>query len=194
MISPRETHYQLEHYATAVAADHTLYVSLAGLDTICQAAKFLVLAPSGYPLRFADGGIVIFNAQGVAIDALTTPQLPHFTMLPSVNNNKSDRLLYFRHSFAQYCTAHRPGGTKEVDTTDPNWHRDGSPHVDYATLIFAIVGHFRDGSMPRAGRVTFELDIETEMADGLEPWQIETDEEETRGPFPSLGGENIDPE
>jgi hypothetical protein len=54
---------------------------------------------------------------------------------------------------------------KEVDPQDPNWHLDRTPHVDYTTLIFALTGHFDDGSIPEAGSASFTLKMKTKTVD-----------------------------
>jgi hypothetical protein len=38
-----------------------------------------------------------------------------------------------------------------VDPQEPNCHLDGTPHVDYSTLIhFCVAGHFKEFSEKRA--------------------------------------------
>ncbi len=65
---------------------------------------------------------------------------------------------------------------KEVDPLDTNWHRDGTPHVDYSTLIFAIAGHLDNGATPAPGPTSFAVNMETVLGDGVEPWEIEQEE------------------
>jgi hypothetical protein len=84
---------------------------------------------------------------------------------------------YWRHSFAQYCVDHRPGGVKAVDPHDQNWHQDGTPHVDYSTLIFAVTGHYDDGSTPLSGAQIFDLEVESKPDDLQEGWETEKEEE-----------------
>jgi len=173
--------YETNDYSTAVGADGTLYMAAGGLNAVCKAMKFQTRLIE-YPLRFASGAITIMNSQGFLVDALIDPNDPtlgvrrRFSLI-SKEKDKSDRLIYRRHSFAQYCQDHQPGGPKEVDSWDPNWHMDGTPHVDYSTLIFAIEGNFDDGTTPAVGSVTFGVEIESEIDLTNAPWTIEVAEE-----------------
>lgn len=175
VVSEQTTDYDVTNYTTAVGSDGTLYMSVGGLNAVCQAMKFKTLLPH-YPLRFGNGDIVVLNSQGFLIDMLNATSVNRFSFTQE-KQPKSNRLIYFRHSFAKYCADHLPGGPKEVDPADPNWHRDGTPHVDYSTLIFAIAGHFNDGSVPSAGSASFDLDMETILGDGTQPWEVEQAEE-----------------
>jgi hypothetical protein len=174
----------VKKYTTGVGADGTVYISVAGLNNVCQAMEFRALL-SNYPLRFGLGDMVIANQQGFVIDALDAYSADHFSILPS-GGPTSNGLEYFRHSFTQYCTAHQPGGLKEVDSRDPNWHRDGTAHTDYATLIFAIAGHFDNGSAPRPGRVAFDLQLQANVEVNTESLTLESSDEGGLGGVPSL--------
>src|SRR5216684_8566243 len=120
---------------------------------ICFRAKL-----DGYPLRFSDGDVLIFNSQGYFIDSLTSVTHSHFSINPG-DASTSNTLSYDRHSFAKYCADHQPGGPNEVDPSHPNWHLNGTPHVDYWIVIFAINGHFANGSAQRPGAVSVHLDL-----------------------------------
>jgi hypothetical protein len=163
MLSERTTNYKVKNYTTGVGHDGTLYISLGGITNVCQAMDLEGMLKS-YPLRFEDNDIVIWNFQGFLIDTVDLENVDHAWVEPQTRK-KSDRLHYFRHSFETYCADHLPGGVKEVDSQDTNWHLDGTPHVDYTTLIFALTGHFDDGSIPEAGSTSFTLEMETETVD-----------------------------
>lgn len=167
--------YETSSYVTGVGADGTLYLSVGGLANVCQAMKFKISLPR-YPLRFGLGDIVVFNAQGFLIDSLDATSVNRFFFVPE-HSQRSDRLIYFRHFFAQYCAAHQHGGAKEVDPLDTNWHRDGTPHVDYSTLIFAVAGHLDNSVGLTPGATSFALNMETVLGDGVEPWESEQEEE-----------------
>jgi hypothetical protein len=167
--------YAVKNYTTGVGYDGTLYISVASLNQVCQPMEFRVLL-NNYPLRFGNGNIVILNHQGFFIDALDTQSADHFMVHP-LGRSTSDLLDYFRHSFATYCANHLLGGSKEVDSQDPNWHLDGTAHTDYAILIFAIAGRFDDGSVPRAGSVSFDLNFAASLGDNDETWAREREEE-----------------
>lgn len=160
MLSEQTTKYKVKNYTTGVGHDGTLYISLGGITNVCQAMDLEGLMKD-YPLRFGDTDIVIWNFQGFLIDTIDLENVDHVWVEPQTGR-KSDSLHYFRHSFETYCEDHLRGGVKEVDPQDPNWHLDGTPHVDYTTLIFALTGHFDDGSIPEAGRVSFTLEMKTE--------------------------------
>jgi hypothetical protein len=185
MASEQEIDFDLLNYTTGVSADGTLYLSVGGLDKVCKSMKFDARA-DGFPFRFSQGTAVIFNHQGFLIDALTPQSVNRFEVRPETSATRSDRLVYQRHSFAQYCLDHQPGGIREVDPTDPNWHKNGTPHVDYSTLIFAIVGTANGGRVP-AGRRVSELSLNLQLGPGNtpgvppEPWETEI-EEENQGP------------
>ncbi len=129
-----------------------------------------------YPLRFADGAVAILNSQGFFIDAFNQQSADHFLIQP-LGGPTSDRLDYFRHSFEQYCADHQPGGAKEVDPQDPNWHLDGTVHTDYSTLILAISGRLDNGTTPQAGKVSFSLMLQASIGDNNETWAQEKPEE-----------------
>ncbi|NOT54234.1 MAG: hypothetical protein HOP18_06475 [Deltaproteobacteria bacterium] len=152
----------VKKYATGVGADGTVYLSVAGFNNVCQAMEFRATLDN-YPLRFGMGDAAITNHQGFFVDALDTYSADHFSILPPVGTS-SNILDYFRHSFAQYCVDHQSGGIKEVDAQDPNWHRDGTAHTDYSTLIFAISGRLSNGSTPKPGAATFDLQLQANVA------------------------------
>ena len=70
----------------------------------------------------------------------------------------SDLLQYSRHEFNTHFLRHAERKTHGVDASDPNWHQDGSRHIDHDHLIVAITGMLDDGSTPVAGATpAFEL-------------------------------------
>ena len=162
LLTNQAAKYKVKNYTTGVGHDGTLYISLSGITNVCQAMDLEGML-KGYPLRFEDNDIVIWNFQGVLIDTVSPETVDHVWVEPQAGQ-KSDKLHYFRHSFETYCEDHLSGGIKEVSPQDPNWHLDGTPHVDYSTLIFALTGEFDDGSIPEAGSASFTLEMETEIA------------------------------
>jgi hypothetical protein len=163
VVAEQSSSYQVKQYTTGVGADGVLYISVGGLSQVCSAMDFGGFM-KGYPLRFEDGDVAISNTQGFLVEALDEENIDHFFITPK-KNNYSNHLNYFRHSFEKYCADHQPGGAKEVDSQDPNWHLDGTPHVDYSTLIFAIAGSFEDGSWPQPGSASFDLIVESEVVE-----------------------------
>jgi len=181
-IAEQSGSFSVKKYTTGVGADGTIYVSVAGLQGVCQPMEFQIML-KGYPLRFGMGDIAITNHQGFFIDALDTESADHFAIYPSAGP-MSNTLDYFRHSFALYCANHQVGGAKEVNSQDQNWHRDGTAHTDYSTLIFAIAGHFDNGSMASPGRASFDLHLLAHIGDNNEEWAQERSEEGSLGGLP----------
>lgn len=179
VVNDQEANIQLPSYTTAVGLDGTLYVSVGGLNNVCDPMEFQAVL-NNYPLRFSDGDVFIFNWQGYFIDSLTPASHNRFQVQQS-DNNQSNQLDYFRHSFQQYCIDHRPGGAKQIDPTDTNWHLDGTPHVDYATVIFAITGNLANGAPQQPGIITSGLNLQTNIGDGSQDWEPEQPEEGVDG-------------
>jgi hypothetical protein len=174
-VSQQNAEIEQSGYTTAVGLDGTLYVAVGGLNQVCDAMS-VQAGLDGYPLRFSDGDVLIFNSQGYFIDSLTPLSHNHYSISLG-DGSTSNELSYYRHSFAQYCADHLPGGPKQVDPKDPNWHLDGTPHVDYSIVIFAIHGHFDDGSAQQPGAVSAQMNVETSLGDGTQPWESEQPEE-----------------
>jgi hypothetical protein len=160
VVSEQNTSTTVTNYTTGVGSDGTVYVTIGGVGNICGAMNFASFM-TNYPLRFANGDIAIFNSQGYFINSLiaNSGNPPPFLVTPQTGAT-SDILDYYRHSFATYCTNHLPGGAREVDPADSNWHLNGTSHVDYSTLIFAITGTV-NGSAPTAGSISFDLSLGT---------------------------------
>lgn len=154
----------------SVAPEGRLYLALGGLDKVCKPMTFKALIKDN-PLRFSYGDVSIINTQGFLIEDLGPETSDHFTPRSNAGHpEKSDRFDYWRHSFADYCTEHQAHGSKEIDPADPYWHLDGTPHVDYATLIFVIAAHRDNGSTPAVGPTTLNLRIETKVDDESDDW------------------------
>ena len=175
MVSEQNIDFDVFNYTTGVSTDGTVYLSLGGLDKVCHSMKFSARS-DGLPLRFSRGTAVIYNHQGFLIDTLTSQSMNRFTVRLEKKTTRSDRLDYLRHSFAKYCADHRPGGVSEVDPIDRNWHKNGTMHVDYSGLVFAIVGTV-NGSRVRAGKSVSHLSLNFQFGPGTEPWEKETREE-----------------
>jgi hypothetical protein len=171
MVAEQAGSYAVAGYRTGVGADGTLYLSVGGLQGVCQPIELKGFFKN-YPLRLRDGQVVVYNAQGFLIDALSSA-LNDYYFFVEPQGQTSDMLRYYRHSFQQYCAAHQPGGTKAVDALEADWHLDGTPHTEYATLVFAIAGHFDDGSRPRPGSAVFDLTLQAQLGDPGAPWAQE---------------------
>jgi hypothetical protein len=177
LVSEQTTEYEVSNYTTAAGVDGTVYMSVGGLREVCQAMSFETVL-GDYALRVEH--VTIINSQGFFIDTLSAPNAAHFAITPQ-QGATSDVLHYFRHSFENYCASHRPGGAKEVDPANPDWHLDGTPHVDYSTLIFAMTGKMPNGAKPTPGPISSELDVEALLGDGTGAWEVEQPEETILG-------------
>jgi hypothetical protein len=62
----------------------------------------------------------------------------------------SDVFAYWRHDFAAYKQQHRQLDAWQLDD-DPDWHADGTYHVDHNTIVVAVTGTLPDGSVPQPG-------------------------------------------
>jgi hypothetical protein len=175
-VSEPRTNVELNGYATGVGSDGTLYIGVSGLNSVCNSMSFIAQLFK-YPAHFSNGDVLIVNWQGYLIDALTPQSQNHFLVSPSGDPNSSDSLTYFRHSFQQYCQDHLPGHPLEVDPTDPNWHLDGTPHVDYSTVIFEIHGHLDGGAGLTPGVATSHLHLKAGIGSGTGDWEREHSEE-----------------
>jgi len=167
-------------YSIVVGEDGTLWVGIGGLANVCDPIE-IDAQFKNYPLRFGFGDVSIINLQGFFIDTLNQQSAGHVEFeQPDDSSNDSTKLIYFRHSFEQYCQDHLLGGPLQVDPLDPNWHLlNGTPHVDYSTLFFAISGKFPDGSTPLPGPTTANLNLTVKVftdTQGL-AWAPETSEE-----------------
>ncbi|HVN91009.1 MAG TPA: hypothetical protein VMT61_14440 [Candidatus Binataceae bacterium] len=180
IVHQQNSEFEEVSYSTGVGADGTLYVAVGGLDKVCDPIDF-TSSFANIPLSFGDGDVLIYNWQGYFIDALTPASHNHFSITPATSPSSSDILYYGRHSFQTYCKQHRPGGIKQVDPRDKNWHRDGTPHVDYSAVIFAIKGVSGGTAMP-AGPVvpTPSMNLATELPNDGEgqDWEKEPSEPE----------------
>lgn len=138
-----------EHRA-AIGRDGTVYLS-ADLSALRE-ARTLDLYGKGLPLAFDLDGVAFFNTQGVLMQLLDQPMPGMVTFDVKDGSDKdSSRLRYFRHEFETYFLAHGEHSTHAIDPADPEWHLDGTPHVDHDHLIIALTGTWKDGSVRKPG-------------------------------------------
>ena len=171
-----QSHNDVLSFAMAAGTDGTLYVPVAGLGNVCAPMEIDAYLPD-YPLRFGFGQVVIVNWQGYFIDTLDASSSDHVVFTVSQDDQQSDRISYFRHSFEKYCHDHLPGGPKQVDPNDPNWHLDGTPHVDYSALFFEISGSLGGVTKLVAGTVAQEAIVNTVLGQAGLLWEAEEPEE-----------------
>jgi hypothetical protein len=153
-----------EGYQAGVGTDGTLYI-MVDVGRVTDATTFSGAA-NGLPLRFAADGIAMYNQQGFLMQLLD-PKVPGLFRLTAGGGDASDGLDYWRHEFRTYKEEHRKVDARRPDT-DPDWHADGSYHVDHDHLIVAISGTLPDGSRLAPGATPpFELVVQSTPAASL---------------------------
>jgi hypothetical protein len=151
-------------FRAAIGRDGTAYVAL-DLSALRQPMVFQAQA-KGYPMRFGGEDVVFYNAQGFLmqrlVDVGSAEPVPGMFVHPCADPaSDSDILSYSRHEFSTYFLQHEEREHHAV-SDDPNWHRDGSPHIDHDHLILAIEATLPEGGAPRAGASPpFVLEITT---------------------------------
>jgi len=135
---------RFDGHRAAIGRDGTVYVS-ADLSALRE-ARTLDLYGKGLPLGFELDGVAFYNTQGVLMQLLDQPMAGLVTF-DTIEGGRFDstRLRYFRHEFETYFLAHGERATHAIDPADPEWHVDGTPHVDHDHLIVALAGRWKDG-------------------------------------------------
>ena len=75
VVSEQNTSTTVTNYKTGVGYNGTLYISIGGVNNICKAMNFEGFTLN-YPLRFANGDVVISSSQGYVINSLITIPSP----------------------------------------------------------------------------------------------------------------------
>jgi hypothetical protein len=145
-------------YQAGVGKDGTVYVAV-DVSQVSDATVFTGTA-NGYPLTFGARSIAMYNQQGFLMQVLD-PTTPGLFRITRGGNGTSDMLAYWRHEFRTYKQDHRQMDRFRNDD-DPDWHADGTPHIDHNKIVVAISGLLVDGSRPeRGGTPPFDLVIES---------------------------------
>lgn len=139
----------LPGYQAAVSRAGVVYISL-DVSAIQHPRTFHAQA-LGYPLRFTQHDVVFYNTQGFLMQLLGEGMPGLFAINAAGGSPDSDTLQYSRHEFHTFFLQHDERQTHGVDPSDPNWHSDGTPHIDHDHLIVAISGMLDDGSLPVSG-------------------------------------------
>ena len=114
----------------AVGADGTLYIPL-NIPGVSDP-----LAIKGW-MKSHPMNITVFrvlNVQGHDLELFGLRPIQHTAA------TTSDIVEYDRHSFVVYYQEHADGQLRAVDTTDTDYHANGSNHVDHDRMILAIGG------------------------------------------------------
>lgn len=135
-------------YRAGVGADGTVYVPV-DVSQVSAATTFTGAA-QGFPLEFTAEGVAMYNPQGFLMQLLDARMAGLFAITPPGDGATSEGLGYWRHEFASYKQMHRRLDTFQTDD-DPDWHADGSYHVDHDVIVIAVHGTLADGSLPAPG-------------------------------------------
>lgn len=164
-VLPGEGKFTFRFQNLGVDADGVVYLPLdlsAVIDPVHIRARLM-----RYPLRIEDFGIL--NAQGYYLDAVGLKRI-----IPAKRRRSSDVVVYDRHSFETYYADHEEKGSHAL-SDDPDYHLDGTPHIEHELLILAIGGHLKNGTTPEPGatrnlHVKFRLsfqEVDDELDEGV---------------------------
>ena len=155
-------------YQAGVGRDGTMYVAVDVSD-VSGGTTFTGTA-NGYPLTFGASNVAMYNEQGFLMQLLdpTSPGLFQIVVprtLSLLQAPSSYTLNYWRHEFRTYKQDHRLVDAHRTDD-DPDWHADGTPHIDHNRIVVAIAGTLANGSRPQPGATpAFQLQIQSSPAD-----------------------------
>jgi len=153
--------YRFENYRAAVSRDGTVYIAL-DFGAI-QHARVFEAQGLGLPLRFVEEDLSFYNVQGFLMQELAKP-IPGLSSVAAGSPSDSDLLRYSRHEFNTHFLQHDERQEHELDPSDPNWHLDGTPHIDHDLQVLEIGALLADGSLPEPGATipfTFEVSTRT---------------------------------
>lgn len=151
------------NYRAAVGRDGTLYIPV-DVAQVNSGTTFTGNA-LGFPLTFAASDVAIYNDQGFLMQLLD-PKIPGLFAIDAGTDQTSNTLTYWRHEFQTYKAAHRQVDAWAPDDNDPDWHANGTYHVDHDHVVVAIRGTLADGSTPAPGATApFKLVIRSVGSD-----------------------------
>ena len=143
----------------AVSRSGVVYLSL-DLTGIHQPRIFEVQL-LGYPLRFTADDVLFYNRQGFLMQTLGAGMPGLFQISAPAGSTDSDILKYSRHEFNTYFLQHEEREEHNVDPSDPNWHLDGTPHIDHDHLVVAIIGSVGDATPTPGATPSFNVSFDT---------------------------------
>lgn len=146
----------LAGYRAGVGRDGTVYIPV-DVGQVSGATTF-VANGMGFPLAFSSSNVAMYNAQGFLMQLLDAKS-PGLFQIYAGDDVASDTLQYFRHEFRTYKLDHRRRDAYMIDD-DPDWHADGTRHVDHDRIVVAIRGTLAGGDRPTPGATApFELTV-----------------------------------
>jgi len=134
-------------YQAGVGRDGSVYlpVDVTGVS----AATTFTGTGLGFPLAFGSSNVAMYNDQGFLMQLLDA-NVPGLFQISAGDELTSNTLAYWRHEFATYKKMHRQVDAYDTDN-DPNWHADGTRHVNHNLIVVAIRGKLADGTAPVPG-------------------------------------------
>jgi len=151
-----------QDYRAGVGGDGSLYIPV-DVTGVSAATTFTGLA-LGFPLAFGSSNVAMYNDQGFLMQLLD-PNVPGLFQIAAGDALTSTALTYWRHEFKTYKKAHRQLDAFNTDD-DPNWHADGTPHVNHNLIVVAIRGSLANGTTPVPGATPpFQLVITSTPAE-----------------------------
>jgi hypothetical protein len=134
-------------YQAGVGADGTVYIPV-DVSQVNEATTFTGQA-IGFPVHFGSDNVAMYNEQGFLMQLLD-PRVPGLFRMTLGAGATSDALSYWRHEFRSYKRDHRAMDARRTDD-DPDWHADGSYHVDHDRIVVAVHPTMADGMAPAPG-------------------------------------------
>jgi len=145
-------------YQAGVGKDGTVYIPV-DVSEVSDPTIFSGMA-NGFPLSFEARSVAMYNQQGFLMQLLD-PTSPGLFRITRGGDTTSDALTYWRHEFRTYKQDHRRNDVHRTDD-DPDWHADGTPHIDHDRIVVAISGMLMRGSRPAPGATPpFELVVQS---------------------------------
>jgi hypothetical protein len=143
-------------FQAGVGRDGTVYIAV-DVSAVNDATVFTGTA-NGFPLMFGSQTVSMYNEQGFLMQVLD-PTSPGLFRIVRGGNGTSDTLAYWRHEFRTYHQDHRQLDAHRTDD-DPDWHADGTPHIDHNRIVIAVAGSLPTGAPPAPGATApFQLVI-----------------------------------
>lgn len=149
-VTASDGNYDQFPYTAGVSGRGELFFAVTGMRNSCGQVRFTAEIDN-YPLRVTKA--LITSAGGQIVDAW--PGSARFAFTPG-SGSQSDKLVYTRSVFSQFCVDHQHGGVDEVDWLRPGWHLDGTQHTDYEVLIFGFEGKLNGTTDQTPGPVTLD--------------------------------------
>jgi len=145
-------------YQAGVGKDGTVYIPV-DVSNVSDGTIFTGMA-NGFPLTFEARSVAMYNQQGFLMQLLD-PTSPGLFRITRGGDTTSDALTYWRHEFRTYKQDHRRNDVHRTDD-DPDWHADGTPHIDHDKIVVAVSGMLASGSPPAPGATPpFQLVVQS---------------------------------